>query len=255
MKLQQLLQRRFGAKLQTKGFLAHGLALAGLAMFSTSADAASLVIDDFTQIQGGATTGNQFIFTGAGTVTDLDTGLNSANTIGGQREIFATWLGGATTPIATSAIVNTDLQRFSVSNGDGTLGEGGVHYLGLGGVSLLLGGNEYFNAYIASADLGVTMTIAISDTIAAGGDIATWTSGTLNAGSNVYELLSSFTNASNVDFSQVDDIRITLSGAVAFDASSTTFEITDSPNFVPEPSSTALLGLGGLALVLRRKRS
>ena len=40
-------------------------------------------------------------------------------------------------------------------------------------------------------------------------------------------------------------------GMTALDAIALTFDITA----VPEPSSTALLGLGGLALALRRKRS
>ena len=251
MKLQQLLQRRFGAKLQTKGFLAHGLALAGLAMFSTSADAASLVIDDFTQVEVG---GFQSVTTtGTGTFAiDDDTGLNSANTIGGQRQVFVEAVSGSGAPNTPATTVTASTGTFSVSNADGNTGIGGVRYLGLTGTSLLLGGNEYFNASIASADLGVTMTINITDQLS---NIATWTSETLNAGNDVYQLLTSFTNAGAVNFGDVKDIEVILSGVAAFDASATSFEITDSPNFVPEPSSTALLGLGGLALVLRRKRS
>jgi hypothetical protein len=41
-----------------------------------------------------------------------------------------------------------------------------------------------------------------------------------------------------------------LAGAVSYDADSVNLNITS----VPEPSSTALLGLGGLALIFRRRK-
>ena len=43
--------------------------------------------------------------------------------------------------------------------------------------------------------------------------------------------------------------------AFAWDDSLEAIILTFDINAVPEPSSTALLGLGGLALMLRRKRS
>ena len=43
--------------------------------------------------------------------------------------------------------------------------------------------------------------------------------------------------------------------AFAWDNSLEAIILTFDINAVPEPSSTALLGLGGLALMLRRKRS
>ena len=43
--------------------------------------------------------------------------------------------------------------------------------------------------------------------------------------------------------------------AFAWDDSLEAIVLTFNINAVPEPSSTALLGLGGLALMLRRKRS
>ena len=70
--------------------------------------------------------------------------------------------------------------------------------------------------------------------------------------SYVYAQLSSFTNAGSVDFTDIDSVLLTLSGPASQDATIDLLEITTTP--IPEPGTLLLLGLGGLGLVVHRRR-
>jgi len=55
-----------------------------------------------------------------------------------------------------------------------------------------------------------------------------------------------------VDFERVDAFNPITGGTIT--STNERFYLQVAPASVPEPSSTALLGLGGLALLARRKR-
>ena len=64
---------------------------------------------------------------------------------------------------------------------------------------------------------------------------------------------ANFQDLSSVEFRVVVDNRITNT-AIASDTGFSALQLNGDVITVPEPTSAALLGLGGLALVARRKR-
>ena len=107
--------------------------------------------------------------------------------------------------------------------------------------------------FIAMTYDGTDATFYTGDgTTLSGPDTASLANGSL--GSNSVSLLIGNIEADSRTFDGlIDNVRIydSIEGAASLES---IMQFNDA-SFVPEPSSTALLGLGGLALILRRKRS
>ena len=227
-------------------------AVATCLTLSTMAFATSFIIDDFVAPPAGqsifvANTGTA----GPDTVTGLTGAVGGARTLGinvtsSQHKLNSTL---TVTPDAPGTL------SFSNDSGQNAIATvlwdaGG---LGLGGVDLTNGGTlPYLQTKIIDSDLNVGFRIDITEIVSAGGATAYWESNLGPGITFVYQVLSSFTNASNVDFTQVDSILLTLTGPDAQDSTLDMLEITNTP--VPEPASLALIGLGSLAMLRRRRK-
>ena len=185
---------------------------------------------------------------GAGTISTMNVGNQNPGT-------------------AVSTFTMTSLASLSVTTNFyvGPNGSAG-HFIYNDGASLstatfLMGKNNGANGAPASS----TVTIALG-TVGLTNAIGTTTLNLrqLEAGQNLIIDASSytgsagdidlitFTNHTGGDFNSVSitGLDAGLAGAVSYDADSVNLNITS----VPEPSSTALLGLGGLALIFRRRK-
>ena len=185
---------------------------------------------------------------GAGTISTMNVGNQNPGT-------------------AVSTFTMTSLASLSVTTNFyvGPNGSAG-HFIYNDGASLstatfLMGRNNGANGAPASS----TVTIALG-TVGLTNAIGTTTLNLrqLEAGQNLIIDASSytgsagdidlitFTNHTGGDFNSVSitGLDAGLAGAVSYDADSVNLNITS----VPEPSSTALLGLGGLALIFRRRK-
>ena len=108
---------------------------------------------------------------------------------------------------------------------------------------------------------GMTGDIANATYIADFSNFANWSS--FNLGSNSITLMDFTSDGAGMDNAQFQSASFDYlnmganieNAAFAWDNSLEAIILTFDINAVPEPSSTALLGLGGLALMLRRKRS
>jgi hypothetical protein len=108
---------------------------------------------------------------------------------------------------------------------------------------------------------GLTGDIANATYVADFSNFANWSLS--NLGSNSITLMDFATDFASMDNTKFQDATFDYlnmganieDAAFAWDDSLEAIILTFNINAVPEPSSTALLGLGGLALMLRRKRS
>ena len=108
---------------------------------------------------------------------------------------------------------------------------------------------------------GLTGDIANATYIADFSSFSNWSS--FNLGSNSITLMDFTSDGAGMDNAQFQSASFDYlnmganieNAAFAWDNSLEAIILTFDINAVPEPSSTALLGLGGLALMLRRKRS
>jgi len=108
---------------------------------------------------------------------------------------------------------------------------------------------------------GLTGDIANATYIADFSNFANWSS--FNLGSNSITLMDFTSDGAGMDNAQFQSASFDYlnmganieNAAFAWDNSLEAIILTFDINAVPEPSSTALLGLGGLALILRRRRS
>lgn len=211
-------------------------ALAGLAL-STSAQAATVVgvtIQDVSsELAGFARTADNTINGGAG----FQAGVQSTHT-NSTANGNSMWLSQGTfaTPndplpafITFDLEDNYDLSSFTVWN----YNESGATARGANGVTVSVASSEG-GSFTALAGI-TTFTIAQGDAVTAFGETFDLTA--LAAAGNVRLLRIDITSShgGDFDFAGLSEIR--------FDGEA-----------VPEPTTTALLGLGGLALILRRRK-
>lgn len=226
-------------------------ALAILGVLAPSIYADAFIIDHFTE----PATGQTLSVTGSGSASNTEIGL--AGVVGGSRTLLITTVGQFDN-ISSLTLDVSGTGSLSMNNGSGQDGTGKIVWdangAGLGGVDLTVGGTlPYLQARILASDLDLGFSVLITETAAAGGSTAIWTTSLGEGVSFVNQALSSFTNAANVDFTLVDKIVLMLSGPSAQDTTLDLLEITNTPA-VPEPVTMALLGLGGLGLLIRRRR-
>ena len=229
-------------------------AIAVFGVFAPVAHAISFQIDEFLA----PPTGQAISVSGVGTGSNTMAGL--AGVVGGVRSMDLNVTGSAWDLTSSLAEVSWGPGSLSFSNDSGQNAVGTVTWdqggLGLGGVDITLGGVcQYLEARVLASDQDLGFRIDITETAAAGGSTAWWSTN-LGAGpSDVSQLLSGFTNASSVDFTRVDEIVLTLSGPTAQDGTIDLLGVTDS--HVPEPLTVTgiILGVGTLCGYLRRRRA
>ena len=231
------------------------VALATIAIFTTFAPVAhatSFLIDHFVVPPGGQSVLVHSVGSGSKTVTGL------AGVVGGARTLDLNVTTSTYGLYSSLAEVSTVGGSLSLSNDSGQVGEGKVTWdasgAGLGGVDITLGGAvSYLQSHVLFSDQDLGFRIDITETAAAGGSTAYWSTNLGLGPSTVFQSLSSFTNAGAVDFTKVDKIVLTLSGPAAQDGTIDLLEITDNP--VPEPITLGgiALGVGALCGYIRRR--
>lgn len=226
---------------------------AGLTLAASLASAGTIIIDDFTR-----NVDQQVTRTAVGTSTLLQTGIPTANTIGGSRFEDLT-INSNQFNLSNTFGILTGPQVLQLSLSAGVDGSGTVVYDNNGaGLNLdvfgTLGGgstalNTYFHANIVSSDLNLVFTATFFDGIVS----ASYTAA-LPAGPGVITpAFATFTNSGSIDWSSIDKITINLNGPASQDTVISLLDITNTP--APEPASMALFGsaLVGLS-ILGRKR-
>jgi hypothetical protein len=230
--------------------------LATLGVLAPTILADTFIIDGFSQP---SPVGQSVSVTQTGSLSDTQTGL--AGVVGGARKVQIDATGNASN--ISSLIVDPSTPgTLSFNNGAGQNATGTITWnndtAGLGGVDLgSVGANPYLQAHILSSDLNLGFRVEITETNTGlgghNGDMAYWSINLGSGVSYVNQALSSFTNAGNVDFTQVDKIVLILSGPNAEDGMLDLLEVTNTP--APEPATLSLLALGGLAMLRRRKHN
>ncbi len=222
--------------------------LATLGVLAPTVHAAPFTIDHFTQ----PNTGQAVSVTGIGSAFNTTTGL--AGVVGGSRTLQVDVTASAYGQSSSLVVSPASPGALSLGNDSGQVGVGTVTWdangAGLGGVDITNGSIlPIFQATILFSDLNLGFRVDITETAGAGGSTAFWSTNLGSGPSLVNQSLASFTNAGAVDFTKVDKIVLTMSGPLAQDATLDLVEV------VPEPVTMSMLGLGGLALLLRRRRA
>lgn len=217
------------------------LLAASMAVMSTAATAASIVIDSFDntnfQVVGAPTLGTV-------PVNPATTSGPTSDAIGGVRTITNT----RTLPGGTGNAFGQQVQTIvtggnaTVSLGAGTEGFS-VFSWNAGGVDLTDGGlNTRIELTVLDADLATNFAISV------GGQMSSQT--TSAAGILAFE----FADYVGVDFSNVGAIDLTVSGLESFDTTFDLVQAVSSPSTVPLPAGLPLLlaALGTLGWMRQR---
>ena len=168
--------------------------------------------------------------------------------------------GGDNARISTNAIVNYDSSAISTSTGEfklnadslfnlnsggfvvGSDGASGESFQSLfGGVLNMNGGDLSFDTFLFSTNVNHAGSINFDSTA---GSMMTFTGATAMTDFDDY-ITSGFIQIDGTNVVDMNDFNRDFSGGT----------LTLSVAAVPEPSSTALLGLGGVAMLLRRRRA
>ena len=218
--------------------------LAALAATSLAANAAVVTLDNYLTEPNGATGGavgnfrtQTFIASTAGDGTNDDVTANSPlpATVYLQQATFLTAVAGST-PTAGQIFLNV----YAGAGDGGTFLGSSTNSIDVGAITpndpSLSMVWTFNNLALAS---GTTHAFYWSTTNTAGSSASTRMAVARDSGGGFGSSYSGGVATNNADGS----------GAVPFDAR---FEVKFDT--VPEPSSTALLGLGGLALILRRRK-
>jgi hypothetical protein len=226
-------------------------ALAGLVITTASASAANVIVN------GDFETGDLTGWTLGGSATSIDSttplaGSHSALQVNGGGAIFQSFT--AFTGAATTSFI------FAASDpgGDGdrsmnvTFGESAsTNQINLRLVDDNADGDGDVQAYNGTWTTVLSNAVTFGDTTTFSMTINDYGAGfsyDLNVGGNIASGLTDVQDGVLNDFDQ-------LAFATASLASGSTFEFDNvSVEAVPEPSTTALIGLGGLALILRRRK-
>ena len=229
-------------------------AFAGLVITTASASAANVIVN------GDFETGDLTGWTGgAGTTvssTDPLAGVESAIQVYGfQEQLYQRF-----TPITTAATASFIFQASDPGGAgdrslnfvirDSVIVSGQArHQINLRLVDLDADGDGDVQIYDGGWQTIFTDAVVFGETTSLSLTLNSYGTGAtydLNVGGNTANGLSFFQNGFMTDFAEVAFLNEGLSG-------STTLKI-DNVSVVPEPSTTALIGLGGLALILRRCR-
>lgn len=222
-----------------------GTLVTGALLTSMAALPAAVVVDHF-----GSPFGGQGVSISNGIVgtsqDDVRTGL--AGVLGGSREIFLQLQAIYDPANFSSANVNgpTSTDQFALANGpnvDSLLRL--IWDANGGGLNTNLSSDYQFSLLQAFNDIPVAYTITMQ-TFGGGSSTQTVSAGA-NFNGNVVFPFSGFTGGANL--ADIDRISLAIEGArsvdVRFDALAT----------VPEPATAGLVLLGGLGLLVRRRRA
>jgi hypothetical protein len=213
----------------------------------TSVAEAALTVDNF---EAGAFT---LVQTWPKSASGVQNGLNSSDVIGGQRqELLVNTLGGSTAALALTTGDDGVVYQQSSSNTTGVLilTYGGTNQLNLDLTQL---GLNALCVELSSASAYGRIELTIATAVGTDDECETSTpSGYLpisGAGTYLINLVDLVPDYGTPNFSDVDTIYFGISvPALPMNAFYTVADIT----LVPEPTTLALLGLGGL--LLRKKK-
>lgn len=181
-------------------------------------------------------------------------GPDNVSVSGGVLTITKSTAGVTSTSVTRSGINGDAIYSVDLLGNSGAIGgynigitigaNSIVFHPGFGGAALRVEGDGGFtNTNVGfTPAVGTAHRLEIRQTASTGQYDITLRDGGNNA--NVFN--TSFTNLASVG----QDVGLRLSSGGVASASFDNFQVTA----VPEPSSTALLGLGGLSLLLRRRR-
>jgi len=241
---------------------AHRLLFAVAAVVSALSAHAALLIDDFSQNAAGDAD-----FTG--TFADVSTpmqsltqaGLNPANTLGGERELFSSYAGSQNGPNGQAGhglgdssgffqLVNSTAQAGEVATGGITWDGGGTLHADFSG-----NGGFLLNVSFAIADVAPTIPFSLTVNSASGAATVTKDAAATPAGNNPQALNWSFSEFSGVDFSDVTSLTLFVSATMPANEFLGMGFTDFSAVAVPEPEWTAALtGLALAGFVFARRR-
>jgi hypothetical protein len=214
------------------------LLAAGSLMVGTSALAVDVVIDPFSS--------DQLVASIASGGTPANSTVADGSIIGGFREMTAS--GGAST-FGTLGRVENDVLSFA--NTPESAGSLLVSYGTNGDMNIDLtdgGNNTGFLFTVEFADFPVDYTISATSSGGAIADITGTLPSGITGGGDEVDVFIAFNSA---NFNDTDTLSILFEGNSGIKASD--LIISNLRTSVPEPSSLALLGLGGLAMIRRRR--
>ncbi len=207
------------------------------AVLAASTVHADIIIDTFDA-------GNDIFRTTVGTSTQ---GTSATSILGGQRDDTLTLvdLGGD----ERNGFMGFG-GRLAISQGSQDEITGSLVYDNFTSFDFTEGGvSNQFALDFVSSDSSFPISDVLSITATSGSNTDTQFV-TIPANSNLGVATVDFASFTGVDFTQLDSVSIEYDFATA---PGRDFEI-DTFSAIPEPTSVALLGLGGLGLMLRRRR-